>query len=354
MRTLAAVKELLYVSGSDEALVAAFMREGVQHAGACADREELAARLGRLQQAGYDSKELLVIRPYEVRVFQMCPGSPGMVCCNYRLLNTGFGCLYDCTYCYLQSFLNSFGLMVFSNPDRSLEELRQFVDSAAPGTVCRIGTGEYTDSMMIDRVTGYARRAIGICSGHPGMMLECKTKSSDIDHLLDLPDKGSAVMAWSVNTPEMIARYEKDTATLEERLDAAAKAAAAGYYLAFHFDPLIRHAGWIDGYRRVVAMIFARCPADRVVWISLGGFRYAPDFAGVMQLRFPDERLTLEEMFPGPDGKLRYAPQVRCEIYAALREEILRHAPCCLVICAWKQQRCGNVLTTGLRLLPGS
>ncbi len=291
------------------------------------DEARMQERLEHFKAQGLDSKEVLVLGRFKGRIFQMCPGSRGMLCCRYMLINTCFNCLYDCAYCYLNSYLNSYGVYQFTNMDALRDELEGFYRGSDRGMVYRIGTGEFTDSLMMDEVSGIAGMLIEAASHMDNVMLELKTKSSNIDHLLGIRDKGKTVLAWSLNTRRNIDRYESGTASLDERLDAAVRAAGAGYLLAFHFDPIISGEGWEEEYDALVAELFSRIRPERVAWISLGCFRYGSGFKEAIRSRFPEEGLTLEEMFPGSDGKMRYLKPHRMRIYREMVSSIRAYAP---------------------------
>lgn len=289
------------------------------------DEHDCGRQIALLQRAGYDSKEVLILSRFKGRFFQLCPGSNGMICCRYRLLNTCFNCLYDCTYCYLNSYLNSFGIVQFTNVREILNELSAFHSENSGDMIYRIGTGEFTDSLMFDEITGIGKMLIEHAAPMKNVMIELKTKSNNIGHLVDIQNRGNAVLAWSMNTERNILEYESGSASLAERAAAARAAADAGYFVAFHFDPMLRYPGWEDEYRDVVDMLFREVNPERVVWISLGCFRYSPSFKDAMRRRFPGQSLTSEEMFPGTDGKMRYMKHVRRDIYSKMKMCIESH-----------------------------
>ncbi|MGL4368293.1 MAG: hypothetical protein ACRCUT_01250, partial [Spirochaetota bacterium] len=37
---------------------------------------------------GYDSKQVILLDRFRGRLVQKCPATKGMICCNYRLVNT--------------------------------------------------------------------------------------------------------------------------------------------------------------------------------------------------------------------------------------------------------------------------
>ncbi|MFH0975110.1 MAG: DNA photolyase [Spirochaetota bacterium] len=283
--------------------------------------EELVNQIWNIKKH-YNSKEVIILKPFKGRFFQICPGSRGVTCCNYRLVNTCFNCFYNCTYCFLNSYLNSFGITQFTNLEVLYKEIDLFLKDIDPGFVYRIGSGEFTDSLMMDDITGTGEALINKFNAYKNVMFELKTKSDNVDHLLGIREKGSAVLAWSLNTERNIAKYENGTALLKERIAAAKKAVEAGYFLAFHFDPVIIYNDWENDYKELIHTLFKNIDPEKVVWISLGCFRYGPGFKDILRDKFPDEELTLEEMFPGVDGKYRYLKNKRTEIYKTIKNYI--------------------------------
>ncbi len=325
MVTIDDIKYVLYGVDDDADMVRRFVSHVKDRAIPYSNEQELGELLEGLKNKGVPSKEVLVLKPFQGRFFQMCPGSPNVVCCRYRLLNTCFDCFYNCTYCYLLSYLNFYGIMQFTNTGRLREELLKFIGLSDQNMVYRIGTGEFTDSLMMDHVTGIGEELVTLCAEYPNIMLELKTKSSNVDHLLEVKNKGNAVIGWSMNTPRNIEFYEEGTATLQERIQAASKAEESGYFLAFHFDPVILYKGWKEDYEIVIHDIMNAVKPERIAWISLGGFRFLPDFREVMRGHFPSEAITSEEMFPGIDGKLRYFKPERLDMYLFMKETIEKY-----------------------------
>lgn len=290
-----------------------------------ADDAELSCRLNALKENNYKSKEILILKSFNGRFFQTCPGSPGVICCNYRVINTCFNCLYSCAYCFLGSYLNSSGIQQFTNIEKIFKEIDQFLLSSDSNTFYRIGSGQFTDSLMMDKTTGIAEMLITRYCSVPNLMIEFKTKSENVDHLLNIKNKGNAVFAWSLSTERNIIKYEKGTASLEQRINAAARAAKAGYYIAFHFDPVIIYSNWKHEYEILFEQLFSNINPEKIVWISIGAFRYTPAFKEVIRNEFPDEEMTVEEMFPGIDGKMRYLKSKRKDIYITIKNLVQRY-----------------------------
>jgi spore photoproduct lyase len=325
MRTIDDIRAIVYDRGDrDNPIARRFLSLDGKEAVECSGDEDREAALASLRERGVPSKGVLVLKPFLGRLHQKCPGSRGMICCNYRLINIGFNCLYNCTYCFLNYYLNSYGIVQFISPVPSLGELEPELRSA-PGTVFRVGTGEFTDSLMLDEISGVSASLIAEAARYPNLFLEFKTKSDNIRHLLGIRDKGNTVLAWTLNTERNIGLYESGSASLGDRIRAAAEAADAGFLTAFHFDPMIEYDGWIDDYCAIADTLFGAVDPDRVAWISMGCFRYSHGFREIVRSAFPDERLTVAEMFPGEDGKYRYLKKKRVTAYRALLERIRSH-----------------------------
>ena len=289
------------------------------------DESHLGLLISSLKKNGFDSKEVLILKEFLGRKFQKCPGSNNVICCNYYLLNTCFNCFYNCTYCFLNSYLNSYGITQFVNLDDLGEIINDFTKEH-PG-ILRVGTGEFTDSLMFDEVTGIAEDLISAIASNNRVFLEFKTKSANINHLADIKKKGNTVLAWTLNTDRNINLYESGGATLGERLNAAYQAQKAGFYTAFHFDPIIKYPDFIAEYSDVIEQMHKILLPGKTVWISMGCFRYSPGFKDIIKHKFPEEKLTLEEMFPGVDGKFRYISEERVFIFRELSERIKKFFP---------------------------
>src|SRR5665647_341405 len=246
--------------------------------------------------------------------FKPCPATREYRCCEYQVLNIGMNCPMDCVYCILQAYLNNPWLSFFVNIDDLLAELDQALDNE-PQRFFRIGTGEFTDSLALDNLTHLSPRLVTYMAKRENAVLELKSKSVNIGNLEGLDHRGRTIVAWSLNSPVIMAREEIRTATLTERLQAARQCAAWGYRLAFHFDPIILHDGWQEGYRQTIARLFASVPAESIAWISMGALRYLPTLKQIAAERFPASRFFYQEFIDGLDGKRRYFRTQRVMMY---------------------------------------
>ena len=268
-----------------------------------------------------ESKKNIFVTPFKGQFFKRCPGSSQakvLNCCNYHVLNLGSQCNMNCSYCYLQSYLNSPIMKIYSNISSAVDELTEMFKSAGH-LPYRVGTGEIIDSLSMDEITLYSRILIEQFKQFPNWTLEFKTKSNKVDQFLDLAPAKNVVVSWSLNCEEMIQSEEHETASLTERLEAAEKCLKAGFQIAFHIDPMIWHPEWKQNYFRLASQIQSRFNPEDVNVISLGTLRYQPEQKQMMKQRFGmNSWVTKAEMFPSEGDKLRYDAGLRHEMFRSM------------------------------------
>lgn len=272
-------------------------------------------------------KKRLFLMRHRGDFLKKCPGSGGQVCCNYFVINFASNCPMDCSYCYLQEYLNDNPeLKVFSNVGDLLNETDALL-SKHRRFFFRIGTGEITDSLALEPYIGFAREIIPFFAEQPNVVLELKTKSDCIEGLLALDPKDRVVVSWSMNPQRVIELDEHGTASLSERLRAAQCCQNVGYRLGFHFDPIVEYPNWEADYEEALEQTFSSVDWRRVAWLSMGVLRDTPGLKRVIRDRFPRSQLLTGEQVLCPDGKLRYFQPMRVNIYRTMLRWIRRAAP---------------------------
>lgn len=265
------------------------------------------------------AKKSLLLAAHKGRFFKPCPGSQtrGTVenaCCDYFVINYASNCHMECSYCYLQSYLNFPYMIVYANVDELLQELHT-VFTGQPDRLFRVGTGELADSLALDPLTGYSRPLVEFFARQTNAVLELKTKSDCVENLMKIKHGERTVVSWSLNPRFIQKQEEHKTATIEQRLQAATRCAEKGYPIAFHLDPMIHYPKWEEEYRDLIQEIFRRLPARSVRWISLGTLRMHPSLRNLIRRRFPSSILPLGELVPTEDSKLRYFKAIRVEMF---------------------------------------
>lgn len=295
------------------------------------------------------SKKLLYICRFPGKFFKRCPGArPGLTCCNYFVLNWGVQCDMNCSYCLLQSFINTPLLTVYSNLGDALGELRA-LGSDMKDSSLRIGTGETVDSLSLDELTLYSHPLIEFFRDYPKWTLEFKTKSNKVEQFVDVPHAGNVMVSWSVNPQHIVEREEHGTASLSERLAAARRCAEKGFRVSFHIDPMIWHPEWRENYGELVSQIATQFRPEDIPYISVGALRFQPEQRAIMRERFGfNSYVTSAETFPSEDGKLRYDSRTRQEMFEFVLSRFAEFDP------RWRLFMCMETPETWLNSAGGS
>lgn len=267
-----------------------------------------------------EGKKCLALSRFKGSFLKKCPGvSPGMVCCNYYVVNLSKNCIYDCSYCFLQDFLGNNPMQVaYVNVEDLLGELEE-VFTQYPDRNFRVGTGEVTDSLALDALVPYTTHLLPFFNRQSNAVLELKTKSDQIANLINHSDPTNIIVSWSLNPQTITDQEEKGTPDLTQRLDAARSCLEKGYRIGFHFDPIILIPDWEEAYRQLVDILCDTIPIDKVEWVSLGSFRYRPALKSIIKNRHPETRLFTSEHLPSKDGKFRYLRPLRNQAYETIR-----------------------------------
>lgn len=274
-----------------------------------------------VQDLWLDGQKTLLLFRNRGKFFEPCPGTKNYLCCLYKILNFATNCHLNCTYCILQAYLNNPFMVLYTNTDEMFKELDEVLNQH-PKTLYRIGTGEYTDSLILDHLTSFTTLVVPYFANQDNAFLELKTKTDIIENLDGLKHGGKTIVSWSLNAEPIIKNEEKNACSLDDRIKAAHQCQKWGYKLGFHFDPLIYYPGWEDDYKKVVEKLFRTINPASLCWISLGCFRFIPKLKPIIKKRYPESRILYQEFIRGLDGKMRYFKPIRIEMYSKMAEWI--------------------------------
>jgi spore photoproduct lyase len=300
----------------------------------------------------------LYLCPPRGRQLARCPGCrksglppTGHLCCNYWTLDLYIGCRLACAYCILRSYLNFAPVTVHPDPGPAAQALSRLA-AANPGRPIRVGTGELGDSLELDPLFRLSEHLIRAAAAYPNLHLELKTKTDRVDHLESVLPKGNAVIGFSLN-PETVARdLEPGAAPLRHRLAAARRAQAAGFRVAFHFDPVVlQHDSVAETLKLYLplAASLAEFGPGRIAWVSLGTFRCPAS----LRERLGEAQLAAGRLVPCRDGKFRYLQRERSRLYRALAEELGRATGAPVYLCMESAAVWRNVFGKLPREIPG-
>jgi spore photoproduct lyase len=242
-----------------------------------------------------------------------CPvASPKTLCCNLQTLDAVDNCGYGCSYCSIQSFFDGKQISFDRGFAEKLKNLR-----LDPDKTYHIGTGQSSDSLMWGNSHGVLDAVIEFAAEHPNVILELKTKSANVSHLLKAKPSRNILCTWSLNTPIIIEHEEHGTASLDKRLQAARKMADAGYIVGFHFHPMVHYQSWAEDYQAVVETLTEMFTPDEVALVSIGTLTYIKSVMSEIRKRAIPSQILKMPMVDAA-GKKSYPDEIKLAMFRHL------------------------------------
>jgi spore photoproduct lyase len=219
-------------------------------------------------------------------------------------------CGFDCSYCSIQSFYHGDEVRF---DRRFAEKLAQL--EIDPEEIYHIGTGQSSDSLMWGNQGGILDALLDFAHRHPNVILELKSKSKNISHLLKLDLPPNLLCTWSLNTPTLIAHEERLCASLEDRLSAARRVADRGALVGFHLHPMIHYGEWRKDYGALFRQLTERFCSEEVALVSLGTLTYIKPVIKQLRSRIGFRSKILQMPMVESDGKLSYPQSIKEEMF---------------------------------------
>ena len=240
-----------------------------------------------------------------------CPvASPRTLCCNLQTLDAVENCGYGCSYCSIQSFFDGKQIRFDKGFADKLKNLQLDADK-----IYHIGTGQSSDSLMWGNSHGVLDAVIDFARDNPNVILELKTKSANVSHLLRADATKNIICTWSLNTPTLIQYEEHGTASLDKRLNAARKMADAGFLVGFHFHPIVHYDHWQQDYQSVVEQLGSSFKPEEVALVSMGTLTYIKSVMREIRKRAIPTQILKMPMVDA-SGKQSYPDEIKLSLFS--------------------------------------
>ena len=258
------------------------------------------------------SPQKIVVEQSDRNLLGDCPVySEKLVCCQLKTLDVVQNCSFGCSYCTIQTF---YGDKV-SFDGKLKEKLLKTEASLDMTQFQHIGTGQSSDSLVWGNRENVLSDLCDFARRNPKVLLEFKTKSANVKHLLELDVPKNVVCSWSLNTTAIVENEEHFTASLDQRIGAARKAADGGIKVAFHFHPIVHYDGWKADYTELVEKVLGTFSTEEVLFVSFGSVTFIKPVIQKLREQGHHSKMLQMEMVPDPHGKLSYPDEVKVEIF---------------------------------------
>ena len=234
-------------------------------------------------------------------------------------------CIYDCRYCFLQGMYRSAHYVLFVN----FEDFKKGIDERLqeiPNETLYFFSGYDCDSLALDSITNFVEDFIPFFATRPKAVLELRTKSVQIQGLLNCDAIDNCVVAYSLSPAEIAQSVEHGAPPIKQRLQAMKRLAEHGWSIGLRFDPLIHHRNFETNYRELFAAVFEVVKPEQIHSISFGPMRFPKAMFDTITNLYPKEKL-----FAGPMDKrgtmISYEAEVEKSMMDFCKEELMRYVP---------------------------
>ena len=243
-------------------------------------------------------------------VFGMCPvASEKTVCCNLMTIDAVQGCSLGCSYCSIQTFYTDGKISIDKNLAEKLSKI-----PLDPNKNYHIGSGQSSDSLAIGNREGVLDAQLEFARKNSNIILEFKTKSSNIDHLVRTDIPKNVFVSWSLNPQLFIDNEEHGTASLDQRISSARRLSDKGVLIGFHFHPIVYYESYEKDYSDVVRKVMATFEPSEIAMISMGTLTFIKP--AIQKLRSSGlSSKVLQIPMADAVGKSSYTREIKAEIF---------------------------------------
>jgi spore photoproduct lyase len=216
--------------------------------------------------------------------------------------------------------------VLFVNYEDFQNEINNIVEQNPDEKEITFFSGYDCDSLALESVTRFVREFLPFFQKHKKAVLELRTKSINVDELLNHEVIPNCVVAYSF-TPENISqKLEHGVPPVKKRIQTIKSLAEKGWRVGIRLDPLIYHEGYQKYYSKLIQEIFYTISVESIHSVSTGPMRFPEKMFHTIKQLYPDERL-----FAGPlenrNGLTSYSERIETEMMNFCNTILENHLP---------------------------
>ncbi len=206
-------------------------------------------------------------------------------------------CPGHCEYCYLQTTQGEKPfLRVYVNLEDIFDTIKKHIE--LKNDITTFEAASLGDPIALEHITGCIADTIRFFSTLDKGRLRIVTKYDNVDSLLSINHKKHTRFRVSVNSRYVIKNFEHNTSGFDERIDAAAKIASAGYPIGFIIAPIMHYDKWENEYTELLDLLNRKVRLKGYspdITFELIQHRFTETAKSFILERFPNTKLDMDE-----------------------------------------------------------
>lgn len=191
---------------------------------------------------------------------------------------TSLNCPFNCSYCYLKwAFKNNFQT-IFVNYEEIQETLEKKIKEVRDSwysDIIMFYASDYSDTLAIDNISEFHVNFVPFFEKFPNVLMESRTKFSNIESLLKLPNfPKNTEIAFSLNPEVVILKYEKWSSSLKSRIDAINQLLDKNFKIWLRFIPLLPINNYLEIYSDFLDFIISKIDLTKINSIEIWSLLY--------------------------------------------------------------------------------
>jgi len=237
------------------------------------------------------AKDTLVVRVRNVNKFETCKPSA------HFQLPLASSCPGKCEYCYLHSTLGKKPyIRVYANLEEILTRAQQYITERLTQETIFEGSAT-SDPIPVEPYSHSLAKTLTFFGQQDKARFRFVTKFDQVDSLLALPHNGRTRFRFSVNSVNVISRWEHGTPALERRLIALGKVAQAGYPIGLIIAPIVLDDDWQNDYGKLLVELSHRLQGVQDLTMELILHRYTERAKNTIMGIFPESTLPMKKEY---------------------------------------------------------
>ena len=197
----------------------------------------------------FDGKRTLVVGVKGKTKFQSCKPSA-----HYQLPLVS-GCMGMCEYCYLNTQLGKRPyIKIYVDIEDILSRAFEYANERLPYITIFEGSAT-SDPIPVEVYTHGLSKAIEAFGKNDNTAFRFVSKYSEVEPFIGLQHNNHTTIRFSINSQEIVKKYEHRTDSADKRIEAAKRVRNDGYDVGFIIAPVFLYDTWKEDYSKLLDKI---------------------------------------------------------------------------------------------------